>query len=119
MTQSNHQPKPASSRRPGRKPRSSGLQFHRELDRLEDRTLLSLLPTSTAVVASTPAAVYGQAVTVTATILPDPPAGGIPTGTVTFHDGSRTLGAAPLSQGTASLTAPLTAVGEQAITASY
>src|SRR5262245_63862629 len=119
MTQSNHQPELASSRRPGRKPRPGGFKFHPELDGLEDRTLLSLIPTSTAVVASTPAAVYGQAVTVTATVLPDPPSSGTPTGTVTFHYGSRMLGTAALSQGTASLTAPLTAVGRQTITASY
>jgi Bacterial Ig-like domain (group 3)/NHL repeat len=119
MTQWNHTPEPARSRRFGRMRRPGGFKFRPEFGALEDRTMLSLLATSTAVLASTPAAVYGQVVTVTATVLADPPASGIPTGTVTFYDGSLTLGTAALARGTAVLRAPLTAVGQQRITASY
>ena len=119
MSQWNHTPEQARSRRLGQMRRPGGFKFRPELGALEDRTMLSLLATSTAVLASTPAAVYGQVVTVTATVLADPPASGIPTGTVTFYDGSLTLGTATLVHGTAALRAPLTAVGQQWITASY
>jgi sugar lactone lactonase YvrE len=80
-----------------------------------------LVPTSTAVVGSTDVAVSGQAVTFTATVFPDPPFSGTPSGTVTFYVvGDKTpLGKRPLSGGTASLTAPLFGVGEGMITASY
>ncbi len=73
--------------------------------------MLSLLPTSTAVTASVATAVYGQVVTFTAKVFAHPPGNGTPTGTVTFHDGNKTLGTAALSSGAATLEAPLTTAG--------
>jgi sugar lactone lactonase YvrE len=66
-----------------------------------------------------PSAAHGQALTFTAVVAASAPGSGTPTGTVTFYDGSIALGTATLSGGKASLKAPLTALGEQQITASY
>ena len=61
-----------------------------------------------------------QAVTFTATVAVVAPGAGTPTGTVTFTDGSTTLGTASLSaSGTASLTTAQLPAGPQTITASY
>jgi hypothetical protein len=67
--------------------------------------------------ASNPAAV-GQTVALTATVAP---AGGsgVPTGAVTFMNGSNTLGTATLSGGAATLSTTALAVGNDSITASY
>jgi hypothetical protein len=119
MTQCNHTPELARQLRSARKSRRRENNFHPEFGGLEDRTMFSLLPTSTSVLASTPAAVYGQVVTVTAAVLANPPSIGTPTGTVTFCYGSQVLGTAALAQGIASLSAPLNGVGQQPITASY
>ncbi len=70
-----------------------------------------------AVIASSGPAVYGQAVTFTATVMAP---GGTPTGTVTFSDGGTVLGTAALdSSGTATITASSMAVGAHSITATY
>jgi hypothetical protein len=63
--------------------------------------------------------VYGQSVTFTADITANAPGSGTPTGTVTFLDGSSTLGTGVLSGGVALLTTSGLAVGNQAITISY
>jgi len=64
--------------------------------------------------------VYGQQVTLTATIGVIAPGAGTPTGTVTFLDGSSTIGTGPLnSNGTASFTTAALAVGNHSITAVY
>jgi hypothetical protein len=71
-------------------------------------------------VASTNWAVIGQAVTLSATVQGNQPGTAPPpTGTVTFRDGGTTLGTAILANGTGSLTVPMTALGEHAITVSY
>jgi endonuclease/exonuclease/phosphatase family metal-dependent hydrolase len=74
------------------------------------------LATTTTTVTSTPAApVFGQTVTLTATI----PGNGttVPSGTVTFKDGATTLGSAiTLTAGTSSSTASYTATGLTAAT---
>ena len=82
--------------------------------------------TSTAVTSSVSTPVFGQSVTFTATVAIASPGVGTPTGTVTFKDGSNTLGTGTLSDGTATLTVPSTspviaalAVGTHSITASY
>ena len=64
--------------------------------------------------------VYGQAVTFTATVSANSPGSGTPTGSITFSQGSTTLGTASLSGGTASFTtsSPL-AAGTDTIKASY
>ncbi len=94
-----------------------------QLERLEDRTLLSLLPTTTTLAASVPSPLLGQAETLTATVSPVLPGNGTPTGTVTFYDGSIELETAPLitygGVTTATLTTSALPVGSQSITATY
>ena len=63
--------------------------------------------------------VYGQQVTLTATVQPAAGASGTPTGSVTFYDGAADLGTASLVGGTATLPVANLPVGTDAITASY
>lgn len=87
---------------------------------VDEFNLHATLPkTTTALTASATKQTYRTAkpVKVTATI-----GGGIGTqkGTVTFKDGSKVLGTAPVTSGTASITLPNTlAVGKHAVTASF
>ena len=53
--------------------------------------------TSTNIISSVNPSVYGQSVTFTATVAANPPDSGTPTGTVTFMDGSTTLGTGTLN----------------------
>jgi hypothetical protein len=62
---------------------------------------------------------FGQSVTVTATVSIDSPGTGVPSGTVTFKNGSTTLGSASLSDGIASLAITPMAAGAQTITVAY
>lgn len=73
-------------------------------------------PTSTALASSVNPSSYGQAVTFTATVSS---AGPTPTGTVTFKNGSKSLGSAALSGGVAKITTSKLKVGTFTITASY
>jgi hypothetical protein len=62
----------------------------------------------------------GQSVTFTATVAAVPPAAGIPTGQVTFQQGSTVLAQAPLnSSGTVSFSTSALAAGSDTITATY
>ncbi len=82
-----------------------------------DFDLANMATPTVTVTALTGSAVYGQAVTFTATVMVP---GGTPTGTVTFSDGGTVLGTAALdSSGTATITASSMAVGAHAIAASY
>jgi hypothetical protein len=67
--------------------------------------------------------VYGQSVTFKATVSVDGPGAGVPTGTVTFKDGTKTLGTGTLSTSggvtTATFTTSALAVGTHSITAVY
>jgi YD repeat-containing protein len=72
------------------------------------------IATTTNVVVNPASPVYGQAVTLTATV-----AGSAPTGTVTFAEGSTTLGVATLSGGTGSITVSNFTVAAHSITATY
>src|SRR5262249_4752498 len=76
--------------------------------------------TSTSLASSANPSVFGQSVTLTATVSA---AAGAPTGTVTFKLGTTTLGTAPLVQNgtvfTASLTTSALPVGNDSITATY
>jgi hypothetical protein len=76
----------------------------------------SATPSSTfmTVASSSLTSISGQAVTFTATILPSGTMG-----TVTFLDGSNTLGASMLSNGTATYATPLLTPGTHSITATY
>ncbi len=63
--------------------------------------------------------VYGQAVKFTATVAAEAPGSGTPTGTVTFMDGSTTLGTENLSGGKATLKTSALGLGVQSITVVY
>jgi hypothetical protein len=76
--------------------------------------------TTTAVSAAPNPADFGQSVRLTATVAPVAPGAGTPTGTVTFLDGSVTLGTSTLSSAdTATFTTSLLAAGSHSLTASY
>jgi hypothetical protein len=77
----------------------------------------TLAPTTTTLTLSPAAPTAGQSVTFSATVAPTTGSGS-PTGTVTFLDGTTTLGTGTLASGTASFTGSL-AAGAHAITASY
>ena len=84
---------------------------------MADFDLANMATPTVTVTAFNRSAVYGQAVTFTATVMAP---GGTPTGTVTFSDGGTVLGTAALdSSGTATITASSMAVGADAIAASY
>jgi trimeric autotransporter adhesin len=63
--------------------------------------------------------VYGQSVTLTATVAPISPATGTPTGTAEFFDGTTLLGTGTLSDGVATLDTTALPVGSDSITAIY
>jgi hypothetical protein len=75
--------------------------------------------TQIAVTASTTTPILGQAVTLEATVSVVSPATGVPTGTVTFENGSTTLGSVALNNGMASLTTTPTAAGTETISIEY
>ncbi len=76
--------------------------------------------TTTAVGSSANPSVYSQPVTFTAAVTATAPGGGVPTGTVTFKNGSSTLGTGTLNgSGQATLTTSTLAVGSSSITAVY
>lgn len=81
-------------------------------------TVITTAPTTTTLSAAPSATVAGQAVTLTATVN-----GYTPTGTVTFKDGSTTLGTGTLSgsgaTATATFNASFSTVGSHNITATY
>jgi hypothetical protein len=61
----------------------------------------------------------GQAITLSATVSVVSPASGLPSGTVTFEEGTQVLGTATLTGGVAQLSTRLTAAGAQTITVLY
>lgn len=75
-----------------------------------------VLPTTTTMVSSSNPSAFGSSVTFTATVTGP---GGTPTGTVTFSDGSTTLGQSTLANGTASYSTTSLTIGSHSITASY
>src|SRR5437867_3590260 len=84
-------------------------------------TTATLPGTTTGLTSSVhPWSVFGQPVTFTATVPATRPGAGTPTGTVTFKDGSSTLGTGTLdSSGQATFVTSTLAVGSHSITASY
>jgi len=72
--------------------------------------------TTTALTSSQNPSTYGANVTFSATVVS---AGPTPTGTVTFKDGSKAIGSAPLVKGTAEISTTGLAVGSLNITATY
>ena len=75
--------------------------------------------TTTSVASSANPSVFGQSVTFKAMVAAAAPGSGTPTGTVTFKDGSTTLGKSTLTNGSASFTTANLAVATQSITVSY
>jgi hypothetical protein len=65
------------------------------------------------------APVFGQAVTLSATVGVSRPGSGMPTGTVTFKEGPTTLGTATLSAGVAQVTFTPSSAGTHTITITY
>ena len=72
--------------------------------------------TATALVTSSNPSVFGQTVTLTATVSAVAPATGTPTGTVTFLDGGSLVGTGTLSGGIATFTTSALTVGSHTIT---
>src|SRR5262249_39620870 len=76
--------------------------------------------TTTAISSSLNPSNYGDTVTFTATVSPVPPAFGTATGTVTFKDGTATLGTGTVNgSGQATFTVSTLAIGGHTITAGY
>ncbi|MFE3866447.1 Ig-like domain-containing protein, partial [Streptomyces goshikiensis] len=73
-------------------------------------TVLTVVPVSS---------VFGQSVTLTATVTATSPGAGTPTGTVTFKDGGTTLGTGTLVSGVATFTTSALAVASHPLTAAY
>lgn len=63
--------------------------------------------------------VFGQPLTLTASVTVAAPGSGAPSGTLTFRDGAVALGTAPLQAGVASLTTSAIATGDHTISAVY
>ena len=82
------------------------------------RQVVSLNTSVTTMVSSANPAVYGQAVTLTATIAPAS-GSGVPTGKVIFKNGGNIIGSAPLVNGSATFTPSLLVAGSLPLTASY
>jgi autotransporter-associated beta strand protein len=81
---------------------------------------VNMAATTTTLASSANPAVFGQSVTFTASVTPTAPGAGTPTGTVTFEEGTNTLGTASLSaSGTATFSPTTLAVGTHSITAVY
>jgi len=75
--------------------------------------------TTTTLNSSPNPSLYGQEVTLTATVIGGTTGMGIPTGTVTFRDGTAVLGSTTLSGGIATLTTSSLEPGSRLITAEY
>ena len=74
---------------------------------------------TTSLTSSSNSFVYGQQVTLTATVTVTYPGSGTPTGTVTFISGSTAIGSSPLSGGTAVLNTTAVPAGSNTLTAVY
>src|SRR5207247_2133996 len=94
-----------------------------EARRVGDRTCAAVTQVVTAETTNTMSTTAnpptgGQAVTLTATVLPVAPATGVPTGAVTFRDGATTIGTATLgATGSASIIVSTLALGNHSLTA--
>lgn len=75
--------------------------------------------TTTAVTTSKTPTVFGEQVTFTATVTPVPPAGGFPTGIVTFFEGAVAIGTGTLSGGIATFSTTTLSIGSHVISAAF
>jgi hypothetical protein len=81
---------------------------------------VSQAATKTTITSSASTSRFGQPVTFTATVKAVAPGSGVPTGTVTFYDGTTSLGTVPLyGSGQATISIGSLSVGTHSITASY
>ena len=78
---------------------------------------MGTIATTTTFSSSLNASKYGQAVTLTAVVVPAQ--SGAPTGSVIFYDGTTALGSVTLSKGAAHLTVSTLTAGSHSLTASY
>ncbi len=78
---------------------------------------VTTMATATALASSLGPSIYGEGITLTATV--SSPVSGTPTGTVTFYDGATSLGSAALSGGVAQRTVSTLAGGPHTLTAVY
>jgi len=79
----------------------------------------AISPTTTALSGSVSPSVFGQQVSLSATVAPSGSSLLTPTGSVTFSDGATVLGTVALTAGTAILNSSSLGVGSHAITAAY
>jgi hypothetical protein len=79
--------------------------------------VVAIAPTSTALIGTPNPANAGQSVTFTATVTPG--TSGVPTGTVSFFDGSTQIGTSTLSAGSAAVSTSTMAAGSHSVTAVY
>ncbi len=98
-----------------RVPRSGRWTARLAFEGMEDRYVPSTA-TTTALGSSVNPAVYGQTVTLTATVSSG---AGTPTGTVTFDDGATAIGTGTLASGVATLTTSTLIAGSHSLTAVY
>jgi secreted PhoX family phosphatase len=91
------------------------------LECLEQRSLLTAVPTLTSLAVSASSVTYGQPVTLTATVIAAPGNAGTPSsGSVTFMDGTTQLGSAALnSSGVATLQTTALPAGADLVTANF
>lgn len=82
-------------------------------------SLVSQASSTTKVVPSANPSKFGQSITLVGTVSPVAPSVGTPTGSLTFRDGSTTIGTVTLAGGTASLVMSSLSVGNHSITAVY
>ena len=75
--------------------------------------------TTSAPTASPGSTIYGQNVTLTATVSAVAPGSGSPTGTVSFYDGTTVIGTAPLVAGSASFTDPSLSAATHSLSIQY
>jgi hypothetical protein len=79
--------------------------------------IVNLPATSTVLASNVNPAAYGQTLSLVATV--QPPGNGNATGTVTFFDGSTSLGTVAVSNNLAQLSVPTLSVGSHSLTAQY
>ena len=98
------------------KTRRDRRRFQSSLERLEERVVMTLYPTTTVLAESLASGVVGTNVTFTAAVSSS---NGVPIGSVVFQDGSTSLGTVSLSGGTATLSTSSLTVGSHLIRAVY
>ena len=102
---------------PNGKPRSRRLLL---VERLEERQLLTAVPTLTSLQVSAATLLQGQTKSLTATVAVASPNSGAPTGgKVTFYNGIASLGTAALNSGTATLQVSTLPLGTDVLMANY